>query len=672
MSDVAVWGDFEVHFSQLVGRGGMGSVYRARQLSLDRWVAVKVLDTSSAPDPDLAQGFLEKFHIEARALARLKDPRIVTILQAGEHEGRCWFAMELVEGRTVEEALSEEGAFAEHEARRVGIEVARALDAAWRQGITHHDVKPANIFLCLDGSVKLADFGLARSVEFAPTRITDVRAIACSPAYASPELAEGKATDHRSDIYSLGCVLYESVTERPPFQGDAPMEVLFKHSSMEPDPPRLLNPKVSPHLERIILKCLAKRPEDRYADYEELLRDLEESPKASSPTGWFWPAAAVAGAALFGIVLAAVLLHTEDPPVAAEPVKSAGDVRLVREKPAPLEQPAAPVYFEPPPPEPEPEPEPLPAHEPTLLERLRAYAPTEEEMDELDAYYERGEPTTTHLATLVALEESRDREELTLEEALRRVEDEPELALLLGGIVRRECDAIVAAMEHGELLPEPEIPGWVAPYARSAIARMRRERAAMEAPEAAVLKRYAGTWAYKRLVRRALEEFRAELRRVPLEGWAFTRVPRPKEDSSWDEKQSLLQDPTSSSTIEREGLQRGWRIEFEFQPARDAEDPALFAIPGTVSRDLHYLLFRYRPGELAVVRKEGGKVTPRKPCAETEKEGRRLLAFVPRGELVLVYLDGKLAHVEEMALDRSMRIGVQQGRALIHKVEARP
>ena len=218
--DVAPWGDFDVHFDQLLGRGGMGSVHRALQRSLGRWVAVKVLDLSNAAaDPALREGFLEKFRVEIAALALLNNPRIVTILQAGENDGRLWFAMELIEGRTVEARLSQEGALPEAEARRIAAEVARALDAAARQGITHRDVKPANIFLLPDGSVKLGDFGLARVAELGPTRMTEANAVACTPAYASPEQADGGETDRRSDLYSLGCVLYEMVTERPPFSG---------------------------------------------------------------------------------------------------------------------------------------------------------------------------------------------------------------------------------------------------------------------------------------------------------------------------------------------------------------------------------------------------------------------------------------------------------------------
>lgn len=319
MTDVAVWGDYEVHFDQLLGRGGMGAVYKARQRSLGRWVAVKILDPSRAPDPRLAQGFLEKFQVEIQALARLRDPRIVTILQAGENDGRFWFAMELIEGKTVERRLFDEGSFPEAESRRIGSQVARALEAAHRQGIVHRDVKPGNIFLLADGSVKLADFGLARGPDLGRTRITDANALACTPEYASPERGDGDAADHRSDLYSLGCVLYEMVTERPPFTGASPVETLAKHRADRAPSPRLLNPEVSLELEAVILKCLEKSPERRYGAYGELIAALE-APPASARASRFWPAAAAAGMALLGVILTAVFTAAPPAPEPAEPV----------------------------------------------------------------------------------------------------------------------------------------------------------------------------------------------------------------------------------------------------------------------------------------------------------------------------------------------------------------
>jgi serine/threonine protein kinase len=369
---IAVWGDFEVHFDGLLGRGGMGSVYRAWQRSVGRWVAVKVLHTPPSVDPDLQKGFLQKFQIEIQALARLNDPRIVTILQAGENEGSLWFAMELMEGETVEKRLTDHGAFDEEDAARIGIEVARALDAALRQKIVHRDVKPANIFLLRDGSVKLADFGLARSAELARTRLTDLNAVACTPEYASPEQADGRAADHRSDLYSLGCVLYEMVTERPPFAGESQMATLVKHASEPPPSPRLLNPKVSTEFEDVIRRCLEKDPDDRfpsYADFidallpptEPMIRAARPSPAVvEPPREWIWPAAAAAGVTLLAVILLAIFtaeatppppkVETARPPVRVEPLLAPAPAAPPPvEKPKPKPAPPAPKREDPPP-----------------------------------------------------------------------------------------------------------------------------------------------------------------------------------------------------------------------------------------------------------------------------------------------------------------------------------
>jgi predicted Ser/Thr protein kinase len=349
MAPAVLWGDFEVRFDRVLGRGGMGTVYLARQVSLGRDVALKVLDPARA-DEALRSGLFDRFRIEIQSLAKLNHPGIVSIYQAGENDGRLWFAMERVDGRTLDQRLSIEGALPEAEARRIAADVARALDAALRAGIIHRDVKPANVFLRNDGSVKIGDFGLARSPEFARTPITESNALACTPAYASPEQVEGGDCDHRGDIYSLGAVLYEMVTERPPFPAATALAALHRAATSEPTGVRLLNPGISPELERIIGRCLEKDPAKRYPTYGALIADLE--PKAGSPRrDWVLPAAASAGLALLGAILAAVFMTdpAAPPPAAPEPI-------LVQ-VPIPAPEPPPP----PPPPKPEPPTEPEPA-----------------------------------------------------------------------------------------------------------------------------------------------------------------------------------------------------------------------------------------------------------------------------------------------------------------------
>lgn len=210
--------------------------------------------------------------------SRLNDPRIVHVYQAGGEGARRWFAMELVEGQSLEERLGAPPPMSEREARRIGAEIARALEAAQRCGIVHRDVKPGNVFLRPDGAVKIGDFGLARSPSLESTKLTDVGALACTPAYASPEQLDGEETDFRADIYSLGAVLYEMAAQRPPFL----VERLVPGG--RPPSLRSLRPEYSLAYEDVVTRCLAEKPEARWQSYAELIAALDRDPARAGVT----------------------------------------------------------------------------------------------------------------------------------------------------------------------------------------------------------------------------------------------------------------------------------------------------------------------------------------------------------------------------------------------------
>lgn len=278
--DVEIWGDFEVHLDRILGRGGTSTVYAARQISLDRPCVVKVLDIGER-DPDLRQEALRRFRAEAVHLARLQDPRIVQVYQAGEHKGRFWIAMERIEGETLEQKLERGVCFEEAEVRRIVREVALVLQAALKSHrMVHRDIKPGNLFLTPAGEVRVSDFGLARILRSGQERITRTGMVVGTPAYIAPELVRGGPADHRADIYALGCLAYELVAQLPPFDGETAVDLLFKHVHETPIPPRDLQPALSAEFNDVILRCLEKDPGDRYQDYDEFLQALEARPES--------------------------------------------------------------------------------------------------------------------------------------------------------------------------------------------------------------------------------------------------------------------------------------------------------------------------------------------------------------------------------------------------------
>ena len=253
-----------------IARGGMAQVYLARDLLLDRPVALKVL----FPELSVDRAFVERFRREAKAAANLSHPNIVSIYDWGQGENTYFIVMEYVAGRTLSQVLRE-GPMDPPRAARIAADVAGALDFAHRHGVIHRDVKPGNVLINESGQVKVADFGIARAIGAGDAEdLTQTGSVMGTATYFSPEQAQGFGVDPRSDVYSLGVVLYEMLAGRAPFTGDSPVSIAYKHVKEAPEPLRAVNPAVPAGLEAIVMKSLAKQPEDRYQSAEELRADL--------------------------------------------------------------------------------------------------------------------------------------------------------------------------------------------------------------------------------------------------------------------------------------------------------------------------------------------------------------------------------------------------------------
>jgi serine/threonine protein kinase len=262
-------GDYKV--LEKIGQGGMGVVYKARQVSLNRIVALKMIDTRVP----LSAASRIRFQTEARAVAQLDHPNIVHVYQSGEHNGQQYFAMEFVPGGSLAEARKARP-WSSREAAALVAHLAEAVEYAHRQGIVHRDLKPSNILVTPDGAPKITDFGLAKQLQAdvaSPTLSGDLLG---TPAYMAREQAEGRlaAIGPSTDIFGLGAILYELLTDQPPFQGTTLEEVLAQARQGRVQPPRQLKPRVSRSLQRICLKALAADPEDRYATAAALGEDL--------------------------------------------------------------------------------------------------------------------------------------------------------------------------------------------------------------------------------------------------------------------------------------------------------------------------------------------------------------------------------------------------------------
>lgn len=259
-----------------IGQGGMASVYRAEDIQLGRKVAVKVLHAQYAED----QEFVERFRREAKAAAQLQHPGIVSVYDTGSWEGTWYIAMELLEGPTLKERLVAEGRIAPGEAIAITEQILRAVRAAHRDGIIHRDLKPHNVILDEDGRPKVTDFGIARR---GASDMTATGSILGTAHYIAPEQAQGEVITPRTDLYAVGVVLYEMLTGRTPFEGDSAVSIALAHVNNTPRSPRSLVPEISPALDAVVLRALAKRPSDRFADADAFLAALSDAARGIAP-----------------------------------------------------------------------------------------------------------------------------------------------------------------------------------------------------------------------------------------------------------------------------------------------------------------------------------------------------------------------------------------------------
>ena len=260
--------DGRYRIERKLGAGGMADVYLAEDQELGRRVAIKILNSRHGNDDQ----FIERFRREAKNAAALNHPNIVSIYDRGEAEDTYYIAMEYLDGRTLKELIVSRGAAPINVAIEYARQILSALRFAHRHGIVHRDIKPHNVLVDGEGRVKVTDFGIARA---GTSQMTETGSIVGTAQYLSPEQAKGGEIDPRSDLYSLGVVLYELLTGKTPFDGETPVEIAMKHLSTTPKPPSSLRPDVPRELDMVVMRALAKNPDERYQSADEMEGDLE-------------------------------------------------------------------------------------------------------------------------------------------------------------------------------------------------------------------------------------------------------------------------------------------------------------------------------------------------------------------------------------------------------------
>ena len=276
---------------EIIGVGGMAVVYKAMDHRLNRLVAVKILKDDYLSDAD----FRRRFHVESQAVAMLSHPNIVSVYDVSKNDGMEYIVMELIDGITLKQYMDQRAPLSWRETLHFSMQIAKALEHAHSRGIIHRDIKPHNVMILKDGSVKVADFGIAR---IAAAQNTLTKEALGSVHYISPEQARGARVDNRSDIYSLGVVMYEMLTGRPPYDGETPVSVAIQHINGTPLSPSLLNSEIPTGLEQITMHAMCSDINIRYASVTDMLRDMEEFRKNPSIRFTFLPKGSAAAAAV--------------------------------------------------------------------------------------------------------------------------------------------------------------------------------------------------------------------------------------------------------------------------------------------------------------------------------------------------------------------------------------